>query len=252
MKSGGELITAHELARSLGLSVDTIWRYTREKRIPCVEIGGRQYRYREREVLEALSGGAPTVLAREDSATYRGRKKLVYEDYAKVPEEPGYQYELIDGELVREPTPTFHHQRISRRLQRLLEDYFWEADPGGELFDAPLDLALGKHTVVQPDLLYLPGSRPARRMPIDVLPELVIEVLSPSTSRKDRVTKLNHYQAAGIPHYWIVDPEEGIIEAYQLREGCYVSAVRAAEGDFTHPAFPGLTFDLAALFSKPD
>ena len=206
MKSGGELITAHELAKSLGLSVDTIWRYTREKRIPCVEIGGRQYRYREQEVLEALSGGAPTVLAREDSAPCRGRKKLVYEDYAKVPEEPGYQYELIDGELVREPTPTFHHQRISRRLQRLLEDYFWEVDPGGELFDAPLDLALGKYTVVQPDLLYLPGSRPARRMPIDVLLELVIKVLSPLTSRKDRVTKLNQYQASGIPHYWIVDP----------------------------------------------
>ena len=223
MKSGGELITAHELAKSLGLSVDTIWRYTREKRIPCVEIGGRQYRYREQEVLEALSGGAPPALSREDSAACRGKKKLVYEDYARVPEEPGYRYELIDGELVREPTPAFHHQRISRRLQRLLEDYFWEVDPGGELFDAPLDLALGRYTVVQPDLLYLPGSRPARRMPIDVLPELVIEVLSPLTSCKDRVTKLNQYQASGIPHYWIVDPGECIIEAYQLREGRYVS-----------------------------
>lgn len=247
----GELITARELARSLKISVETIWRYTREKRIPYVEVGSRQYRYRKGEVLEALSEKRPTGVVREDSPPYQGKTKLTYEDYAGVPEEAGYQYELIDGVLVRDPTPSFHHQRVSRRLQRLLEDYFWEKDPGGELFNAPLDLALGEYTVIQPDLLYLPGSRPARRMPLDTLPELVVEILSPSTSRKDRVTKLNHYQAAGIPHYWIVDPDDGLIEAYQLREGLYIAAVRACEGAFSHPAYPGLTFDVEALFSKP-
>lgn len=247
----GDLVTAHELARSLSLSVHTIWRYTREKKIPYVEIGGRQYRYREKEVLEALSGGDPPGMAREDSISYRGKGKLTYEDYARVPEEPGYQYELIDGVLVRDPTPTFHHQRVSRRLQRILEDYFTGTDPEGEVFDAPLDLFLSKYTVVQPDLLYLPGSRPARNTPVDTLPELVVEVLSPSTSRKDRVTKLNHYQSSGISHCWIADPEEGVIEAYQLWEGLYASMVRACEGAFSHPAFPGLSFDLKALFSKP-
>jgi len=251
MDSGGELVTAHELAKSLSLSVDTIWRYTREKRIPYVELGPRQYRYREREVLEALSGKELAGVVGEDSTSYQGKTKLTYEDYAGVPEETGYQYELIDGVLVRDPTPSIHHQRVSRRLQRLLEDYFWEKDPGGELFNAPLDLALGEYTVVQPDLLYLPGSRPARSMPVDTLPELVVEILSPSTSRKDRVTKLNHYQASGIPHYWIVGPEDGLIEAYQLREGLYIVAVRACEGAFSHPAFPGLTFDVETLFSKP-
>lgn len=246
-----DLVTAHELARSLSLSVDTIWRYTREKKIPYVEIGGRRYRYREKEVLEALLGGETPEMVREDSTSYRGKEKLTYEDYASIPEEPGYQYELIDGVLVRDPTPTFHHQRVSRRLQRILEDYFTGTDPEGEVFDAPLDLFLSKYTVVQPDLLYLPGSRPAQNNPIDALPELVVEVLSPSTSRKDRVTKLNHYQTSGIAHYWIVDPEEGVIEAYQLREGLYTSMVRACEGIFSHPAFPGLSFDLKELFSRP-
>ena len=251
MSSGDELITAQELADSLSLSVDTVWRYTREKRIPYVEIGNRQYRYNKRNVLKALSGETSSTLAREDSTPYQGKKKLTYEDYARLPEEPGFRYEVIDGVLIRDPSPSFHHQRVSRRLQRILEDYFEEADPKGEVFNAPLDLTLAAHNVVQPDLLYLPGSRPAQHDPIDTLPELVVEVLSPSTGRKDRVLKLNHYQSSGVLHYWILDPKGGFIEAYELRDGHYVSMVRAHEGVFFHPAFPGLSFDIEALLSKP-
>lgn len=248
MASGEGLVTAQELAESLSLSVDTIWRYTREKRIPYVEIGKKQYRYNKREVLSALSGEA---LAKEGSAPYQVNKKLTYDDYAKLSEEPGFRYELIDGVLLREPSPSFHHQRVSRRLLRILEDYISKTDPKGEIFDAPLDLALTEHSVVQPDLLYLPGSRPAQNDPIDVVPELVVEVISPSTGRKDRVLKLNIYQAAGVLHYWIIDPEECFIEAYELRAGHYVSMVRADSGTFSHPGFPGLAFDIEMLFSRP-
>ena len=251
MSSGDKLITAQELADALSLSVDTIWRYTRENRIPYVEIGARQYRYNEQSVLKALSGESSSVPVKEDPALYSGQKKLTYADYANLPEEPGFGYEVIDGVLWRDPSPPLHHQRVSRRLQRILEDYLNKADPNGEVFNAPLDLNLAMYTVVQPDLLYLPGSRPARHDPLDTVPELVVEVISPSTGRKDRVLKLNHYQAAGIPHYWIVDPEDSFIEAYELRDEHYLSIVRSGEGDFSHPSFPGLTFDLDALFSKP-
>lgn len=251
MTSGNELITAQELADSLSLSVDTIWRYTREKRIPYVEIGNRQYRYNKQNVLKSLSGERSSPLVKEDSVPYQGKKKLTYEDYAKLPEEPGFRYEVIDGVLLRDPSPSFHHQRVSRRLQRVLEDYFNEVDPKGEVFNAPLDLSLTKHTVVQPDLLYLPGSRPAQHDPIDTLPALVVEVLSPSTSRKDRVLKLNHYQTSGVLHYWIIDPEDGFVEAYELRDEHYVSIVRSYDGTFSHPGFPGLSFEIAMLFCKP-
>lgn len=251
MNSGDELITAQELADALRLSVDTIWRYTREKRIPCVEIGNRQYRYHKQKVMKAVSGETTSSLAKEDIAAYQGKKKLTYPDYARIPEEPGFRYEVIDGMLIRDPSPSFQHQRVSRRLQRILEDYFKETDPQGEVFDAPLDLNLAVHTVVQPDLIYLPGSRPARNDPVDSVPELIVEVLSPSTDRKDRVLKLNHYQACGVPHYWILDPEGAFIEAYALRDGLYVSMVRSDQGIFAHPSFPGLSFDLDELFSKP-
>ncbi len=252
MNPEDELITAQELANSLSLSVDTIWRYTREKRIPCVEIGNRQYRYNKQSVIKSLSGDKPLNRVKEDSSLYQGNKKLTYDDYARLPEEPGFRYEVIDGDLIRDPSPSFQHQRVSRRLQRILEDYFSETDPKGEVFDAPLDLNLTLHTVVQPDLLYLPGSRPAQRDPIDIVPELIVEILSPSTGRKDRVLKLNHYQSAGVTHYWILDPEDGIIEAYELRDERYVSMVRTDKGSFSHPSFPGLSFSIDELFSKPD
>lgn len=251
MDSRGELITAQELADSLSLSVDTIWRYTREKRIPYVEIGKRQYRYNKRDVLKALSGDTFSPIAKEESVPYQDNNKLTYADYAKLPEEPGYRHEIIDGVLLRDPTPSFHHQRVSRRLQRILEDYISNVDPNGEIFDAPLDLALAEHTVVQPDLLYLPGSRPAKNTPIDVVPELIVEVISPSTGKKDRVLKLNHYQSSGVLRYWIVDPQECFIEAYELRDEHYVSIVRSHTGSFSHPSFPGLSFDIEMLFSKP-
>jgi excisionase family DNA binding protein len=250
MNPGNGLVTAQELAASLSLSVDTIWRYTREKRIPYVEIGKRQYRYNKQDVLRALSGETFSTLVKEDSAPYQDKKKLTYEDYASIPEEPGFRHEIIDGVLLRDPSPSFQHQRVSRRLQRILEDYISGVDPKGEVFDAPLDLALDVHTVVQPDLLYLPGSRPAQNDPVDVVPELIVEVISLSTGKKDRVLKLNRYQAAGVLHYWIIDPEESFIEAYELRDKLYVSIVRAHTGTFSHPGFPGLSFDIEMLFAK--
>ena len=243
-----ELITAQELADALSLSVDTIWRYTREKRIPFVEMGSRQYRYNKERVLKALAGES-TAFVREGPTSYHSDKKLTYEDYASLPEVPGFRQEIVDGILMRDPSPSLQHQRVSKQMYRILEDYLKELDPKGEVYYAPLDLSLSKHYVVQPDLLYWPGDRLPQYTPVDVLPELIVEIISPSTSRKDRVMKLNHYQTAGVPHYWILDPEDGFIEVYELKEERYVSVARTDEGYFSHPGFPGLTFDIEKLFA---
>jgi excisionase family DNA binding protein len=245
-----KLITAQELSTILGLSVDTIWRYTRDHRIPHIEIGPRQYRYVADEVIKAL-GPRGTAAVCEEPAPYESSGKMNHKDFAKLPAETGYILQLIDGMLVRQPTPTYHHQRVSRRLQQILIAYFEKVDPKGEVFDAPLDVYLDDYTVVQPDLFFLPGTQPAQNDPVDSLPSLVVEILSPSTARTDRVRKLNCYQKAGVTHYWIVDPEVRIIECYKLDGGHYVVSVRAAEGMFTHPDFPDLTFDLQALFAEP-
>lgn len=105
-----ELLTAHELAEILSLSVDTIWRYTREKRIPAIELGPRQYRYEKDAVLAALAKKGTVV--REERPAYGSRAYgslggslghgqcqagYTYADYVKIPEEPGYHYQVLEG-----------------------------------------------------------------------------------------------------------------------------------------------------------
>jgi len=247
---GEKLVTAHEVARALDLSVETIWRYSREDRIPCVRLGERQYRYRLGDVTAALSGGSVC----EDKGEHKTRRDddYTYDDYLELPEEPGYRYEVLRGILVKEPSPIVIHQRVSRRLQRVLEDYFWEHDPHGEVFDAPLDVTLlDETTVVQPDLLYVPGERRDIVMDarIDGSPALVVEVLSPNTRRKDRIQKLGIYRDAGVQHYWLVDPEQRTMECFHLREGAYAVAAAGMDEDVVqHPCFSGLSVDLGALW----
>ena len=186
---------------------------------------------------------------KEEQADYVVDRKLTYEDYAKVPSEVGYTLQLIDGYLVRDPSPTFIHQRVLGRLMVILRAYVQMTDPGGEVFVAPLDILLDEHTVLQPDLLYLPSSRPAKRDPVDSLPELVVEITSPSTAQTDRVRKFGSYLKAGIPHYWVVDPSECTIQCYQLKDGHYSAIAVFTGGTFIHPSFPGLEFEVRALFT---
>jgi Uma2 family endonuclease len=181
-------------------------------------------------------------------------KVYTYEDYLQLPDEECYHYEILDGMLVREPAPYVHHQRVSRRLLIILNNYFAERDPAGEVFDAPIDVTLSDTNVVQPDLIYVPGacSEIMEEARIDGPPHLVVEILSKWTRSKDRVRKRNIYERMPVPHYWIVDPEDETIEAYALRDGAYVlRSSGLSEGKFVHPDFPGLAFDLAALWRRP-
>ncbi|MFO8059601.1 MAG: Uma2 family endonuclease [Bacillota bacterium] len=247
------LLTARELAETLSLSVETIWRYTRQGKIPAVKLAGRQYRYEREAVLAALSAGGPTV--EEEPVRYSGQGGYTYEDYLQLAEEPGYRFEILEGHLVREPAPSLQHQRVSRRLGRKLMDFFASFDPEGEFFFAPVDVTLTPDNVVQPDLLFVSGARREimREECIDGPCDLVVEIMSPSNRRKDRLQKMTIYRRAGIPHYWLADPEDSTLEAYTLRDGDYALVVAAGPGDsFTHPEFPGLSLDLDEIFSRPE
>lgn len=244
-----ELITAQALAEALDLSVETVWRYTRENKIPFVELGSKQYRYRLNDVIDALSG--PKV--QEQAVEYKidPNRKYTYQDYLEIPEEPGYRYEILEGMLIREPSPNVPHQRVSRRIQRILEDYFWKADPEGEIFNAPLDVTFLDITVVQPDVFYISGEqkRIVKDARIDGSPALVIEVLSPSNSRKDRLQKFRIYQKVQVEHYWLINPEEKTLECFVLRDGVYVLAAAGIDEEVVeHPSFEGLSIPLKALW----
>ncbi len=249
MNDNRELMTAHALADALNLAVDTIWRYTREKKIPFVELGSKQYRYRLADVMAALVGS--TVQEKLVQYATDPVKKYTYQDYVELPEEPGCRFEVLEGVLVKEPSPNVMHQRVSRRLMRILEDYFWKADPEGEIFVAPLDVTFHDTTVVQPDIFYVSGeqSRIVKEMRVDGPPKLVVEVLSPSTGRKDRLQKLRIYQSNKVQHYWLVNPAEKTLECFSLRDGAYALVASGMDEDVVkHPEFSELVIPLKSLW----
>ncbi len=254
-----KLITARDVAETLNLSVETIWRYTRDEKIPFIELSNRQYRYRLPDVVAALSGNKiakskemyQTRTQTEAKLQMETGKIYTYQDYLKLPEEPGYRFEVLEGMLIKEPSPNVIHQRVSRRLHRILEDYFWEFNPDGEVLCAPLDVTLGDFTVVQPDLIYLSGENNdiVKEVRIDGAPTLVVEIISPSSGRKDRLQKRGIYQKNMIPHYWLVDPEQRTLECFTLRDGVYaLIAAGMDEEEIAHPEFPGLSIPLKILW----
>ena len=177
------------------------------------------------------------------------RTVLTYRDYAALPDD-GRRYELHDGELSMTPAPGTRHQRAIGALHVLLRAHV-EAHRLGEIFLSPVDCILSDTTVVQPDLVYLDPTRAhlVTERAIEGPPTLVVEILSPSTTRIDRVRKRELYAQYGIPYYWIVDPVAGTLEAYGLSKGLYsLLASASGAGPVALPPFPDLTFAPASLW----
>ncbi|QGQ98947.1 Uma2 family endonuclease [Paenibacillus psychroresistens] len=137
------------------------------------------------------------------------------EDYYKLPED-GNQYEIIDGVLELKPSPTTTHQRISQQIFELLRD---SCKNEYIILLAPVDVILSESETRQPDLLMVHRSRESIVEVHAVVgpPDLVVEVLSPSSVKRDRVMKLRSYAHFGVSEYWIVDPLHVTIEQYVLR-----------------------------------
>jgi Uma2 family endonuclease len=175
------------------------------------------------------------------------KRKLDYEDYARIPPDRN-RYELLDGDLCVTPAPSPLHQRVSKRLQRLLEAYF-EARGLGEVFSAPIDLILTNQDVVQPDIVVVTNPAQVSARAIEGPPALVVEVLSPSTRDHDRTAKARRYAALGIAHYWLVDPDSSRVECYRAQAGAYVLVVEGhGEASLAHPDWPDLSLPLADLW----
>jgi len=174
------------------------------------------------------------------------KRVLDYTDYVAAPED-GQRYEIIRGDLFVSPPPRPLHQRVSRRLQRQLEDYFHPR--GSEVFDAPIALILTRHDVVEPDLLIVDDPRLVSDRGIEGAPLLVVEVLSPSSHGRDRGVKARRYAELGVRHYWLVDPDARRLECLRLDSGGF-ELVLAAQGDAVviHPDFAGLVLELARLW----
>lgn len=178
-------------------------------------------------------------------------QKLTYEDYLLIPED-GKRHEIIDGEHCVTPAPTPRHQKVILRTVRLL-DSFVEERGLGEVYVSPVDVVLSRTDVLQPDVLYISRERLSiiTEKNLSGPPDLVVEVLSDSTRRRDEVLKLHRYGELGVPEYWMLDPERKTAKVYRQEEdGLRLAAELSAEaGDvLATPLLPGLTIPLRALF----
>ena len=181
---------------------------------------------------------------------FPGKKLSTYEDYAKLPEGAGYQ--LVGGEIIVTPAPGKRHQYIVLKLIKLLDDYV-EVNKLGEIAIAPRDVYFGPHDTYQPDILFIAADRLdiSAEDRVNGAPDLVVEVLSPSTAYYDLRKKYRTYEKYGVKEYWIVDPEEKSIEIYSLNDDKFVLAERQVEhGEVASGLLTGLTIALSALFKN--
>jgi Uma2 family endonuclease len=178
-----------------------------------------------------------------------GRIVLTYEDYCALPDD-GKRYEIIEGELYATPSPSRAHQEFVANLLVVLKP-FVDAGGIGVVYIAPFDVILEETSVVVPDLLFVARDRLGIVTDRGVrgAPDLIVEILSPGTARRDRVEKAKLYARHGVSHYWLADPEARILEVYELVDGQYRRSASLADDDrFSPSLFPGLTIALSSLW----
>ena len=193
--------------------------------------------------------GMPRTLERPP---YRDDHSRVWtaDEVAAFPEVPGLRFEVVDGELFVSPGPSWDHQRAVRFLMRALEVYVEAAPRVGEVMFGPGDARLDELTLVQPDVFVAPlvsGSRPGSAEDVSHF-LLVIEVLSPSSGRADRIVKRQKYQKTS-DEYWLVDPSKRRVERWLPGLEEPEMLVTAASWQAPSRA-TAVTLDLQALFRE--
>jgi Uma2 family endonuclease len=178
--------------------------------------------------------------------------KLTYDDFVLFPDD-GKRHELIDGEHYVTPSPNIRHQQISGNLYWLIRSWL-ESHPVGRIFYAPLDVVFSQVDVVEPDLLYLSLER-AKTVLTEQhargTPELVVEIASRGTRKRDETIKRRLYERMGVSEYWVVDPKTDVVRVYRLNDGRFAPAAilsRAAGDVLTTPLLRGLELPLPRVF----
>ncbi len=171
-----------------------------------------------------------------------------YRDLRRLPEDL-FRHELIGGEHFMSAAPALRHQVIVLNLGRILANHVW-AHRLGSLFISPVDVVFSARDVVEPDITYVAAAHADRLRKLHVAgaPDLVVEVLSPSTRGRDRTKKRRLYEAHGVPEYWIVDPGRETIEVH--RRGSRTVLSLAAGDTLETPLFPGLRIPLREVFAQ--
>lgn len=201
----------------------------------------RSHLFRDESPVPPLT--APLVLCDDMSA----------DEYFATGVETSLPYELIEGELTLSPPPNIRHQEIQFNLSLILGNWVKSAKVGRVLTE-PVAVRTAADTILLPDIVVISNEQyeAARGGNVLTCPDLVIEIISPHGRRRDRIVKFGLYESAGIPNYWIVDPESRAIEGYELNaDGRYVRVHQQEDlTKFSAPPFPELVINLDEVFGQ--
>jgi Uma2 family endonuclease len=170
-------------------------------------------------------------------------------DYMDLPEGPPY-YELVEGELIMSPSPILFHQGILGNIVRILYRYLDE-HPIGTVYFAPCAVFLTEINAYQPDAFFITNERLSilAEKGVEGAPDLVIEILSPSTARLDKGPKKKIYAATGVQELWLVEPKVKELIVYDLQSSVDTPKLTIrSNGSFESPLFPGLVLKGAEIF----
>ena len=178
-------------------------------------------------------------------------KKLTWDDIKDLPEDAG-RTEIVDGDLVMAPAPSYRHQEIATALGAKIYP-FVKTRGLGKFYSSAVHVILADHVNYEPDLCFLSVARLdlIRSPVIKGPPDLVIEILSDRTRKRkhDTVVKFHHYEQYGVREYWIVDPRDDRIRVYSLQDGAYLSLGGFATGELLESrVLSGLDLDPAEIF----
>lgn len=178
------------------------------------------------------------------------KKKHTYQDYLQTDE--GSMYQLIEGQLVKEPSaPYIVHQEIVENLHIVLAKHVKE-NKLGKVHIAPVDVYFDEHNCLQPDLLFISKERLGiiKESCVKGAPELVIEILSNWSVQRDMIQKKALYEKFGVKEYWIVHPNEQLIEVFVLKKHNYTLLnVFAVSDTLTSMVLNGLKLKLSEIFN---
>ncbi len=180
--------------------------------------------------------------------------RLTYDDLVQFPDD-GKRHEVIDGEHYVTAAPNLKHQAVVVNLTGLLWTHL-RVHAVGRVFAAPVDVVFSDVDVVEPDLVFVSTAREADLLTaahIRGAPDLVVEIGSPSTRKRDETIKRRLYERFGVAEFWVVDPELDEIKVYRLVEGRFerTALLSLEQGDvLTSPLLPGLTLRLAEIFAE--
>ncbi len=176
------------------------------------------------------------------------RRHYTYADYIAIDDDK--RYEVLEGDIMMVPAPSTLHQRLSWEIGFVIGRFVKENNLG-YIFDAPTDVVFAEDVVTQPDILFIGKERASiiEKNAIMGAPDLVVEILSPSSTFNDVVKKRGLYQRYGVKEYWVVFPEEKAIEVATLEDGVYRDFSSAKdEGSVKSKVLKGLKVELKDVF----